>query len=114
MWKALGVSVVFNLILFLMNHMVALALDTSIPFLYFVAFMPVVSLSMLLPSFGALGTPEGAYVLLFGTAGVSEPVAIAMSLAFYLINVLTGLVGGVLYAINALSGLRVADEAKPR
>jgi len=113
LWKALATSVVFNVMLYLINHMIALALDLSIPFLYFVAFMPVVSLSMLLPSFGALGTREGAYVLLFGTAGVSEPRAIAMSLSFYLINVFTGLIGGVLYAVNALSGLRVARESKP-
>lgn len=114
LWKALAVSVVFNMVLFLMNHLVALALDTSVPFLYFVAFMPAISLSMLLPSLGSLGTREGAYVLLFGTAGVPEPLAIAMSLTCYLINVLTGLIGGVLYAINALSDLRVARETKPR
>lgn len=113
LWKGLAISVAFSAILFVMNHLIALALDTHVPFLYFVAFMPILSLSMLLPSFGALGTREGAYVLLFGTAGVSQPIAIAMSLLLYLISVLTGVIGGVLYAINALTGLRVADELKP-
>jgi len=108
--KALAISLVFSGVLFLMNYLIALALDTRIPFLYFVAFMPVLSLSMLLPSFGALGTREGAYVLLFGRAGVSEPVAIAMSLTFYLINVITGLIGGALYALNALGGLRASEQ----
>jgi hypothetical protein len=61
---------------------------------------------MLIPSVGALGTREAAYVLLFGMAGVAEPVAIAMSLGFYLSNVLTGVVGAGLYAVDALAGLR--------
>lgn len=109
LWQAIGVSVVFNLVLFAISALIALALDVQVPFLYFVVFMPLLSLSMLLPSVGALGTREGAYVLLFGIAGVAEPSAIAMSLSFYLLNVLTGLVGIVLYAFEALVGLRAAE-----
>ena len=105
LWKALAVSAIFNLSLFTLNHFIALSLRIKVPFLYFIAFMPIISLSMLLPSVGALGTREGAYVLLFGAAGVSEPIAMAMSLAFYLISVLTGIVGGLLYAVEALKGL---------
>ncbi|MFH1084647.1 MAG: lysylphosphatidylglycerol synthase transmembrane domain-containing protein [Chloroflexota bacterium] len=105
LWQALRVSVLFNLVLFTMNYVLALALDVRLPFIYFAAFMPILSLSMMLPSVGALGTREGAYVLMFGPAGVAEPVAIAMSLAFYVVNVLTGLVGIVLYLGSALAGL---------
>jgi len=103
--QAVGVSVVFNLVLFAMNYFLALAVGHRVPFVYIAAFMPIISLSMLIPSVGALGTREGAYALLFGSIGMPEPVAIAMSLAFYLSNVLTGLVGGVLYAIQAIKGL---------
>jgi uncharacterized protein (TIRG00374 family) len=113
LWKALGVSVVFNLVLFLMNYVVALALNVHLPFVYFIAFMPILSLSMLIPSVGALGTREGAYVLLFGPAGVSEPVAIAMSLAFYVINVATGLIGALWYGAMALRELRGVGAARP-
>lgn len=106
LWKSLAVSALFNITLFSLNYFIALALDVHLPFAYFVAFMPILSLSMLIPSVGALGTREGAYVLLFGAAGVSQPVAIAMSLAFYVINVLTGLIGAVLYAVDAALSLR--------
>jgi len=106
LWKALAVSVVFDACLFFVNYVIALALNVHIKFLYFVIFMPILSLSMLLPSVGALGTREGAYVLLFGMAGVPEPIAIAMSLSFYLINVFTGAIGGILYMFDALWGLR--------
>lgn len=106
LWRALGASVVFNVVLFTLNYFIALALDVHLPFVYFIAFMPILSLSLLIPSVGALGTREGAYVLLFGAAGVAQPVAMAMSLTFYLINVLTGLIGIALYAIDAARGLR--------
>jgi len=111
LWRALGISIVFNLALFLMTYVIAIALGQRIPFIYFVAFMPIISLSMLIPSVGALGTREGAYVLLFGSAGVPQHVAVAMSLGFYLVNVLTGVIGAVLYAIAAVRGMgKVRDK----
>jgi uncharacterized protein (TIRG00374 family) len=104
--KAAAISVLFNVVLIAMNYVLALALDVRVSFTLFVAFMPILSLSMLIPSIGALGTREGAYVLLFGPAGVSEPLAIAMSLAFYAVNVLTGAIGGILYGAATLGELR--------
>lgn len=109
-WRAMLISVLFNVILFTVNYFLALSLDVHLSYVYFVAFMPVLSLSMLIPSVGALGTREGAYVLTFGSAGVSEPIAFAMSLGFYVVNVLTGIIGAALYALNALRGL--GDKGK--
>ncbi len=106
LWKALAISTLFNLVLFGVNYYLARALGVRLPLLYFAAFMPILSLSMLIPSVGALGTREGAYILLFGAAGVPQHVALAMSLAFYTINILTGAIGAALYAIVALRDLR--------
>lgn len=106
LWKALGISTIFSAVLFLLNYLLALAVGIRMPFIYVVAFMPILSLSMTIPSIGALGTREGAYVLLFGAAGVAEPLALAMSLAFYATNVIVGIAGGLLYAGGALFGLR--------
>jgi hypothetical protein len=110
--KSLAISTLFNAVLFTVTYVLSLALGQRIPFLYFVAFMPVISLSMLIPSVGALGTREGAYALLFGAAGTPRHVAVAMSLSFYLINVLTGLIGAVLYMIDAGSGLGAARKRR--
>ena len=101
LWRAIGASAVFNLALFALNYVLALGVGVRVPIAYIIVFMPVLSLSMLLPSLGALGTREGAYVLLFGSAGLSESLALAMSLSFYTINVLTGVIGGCLYALDA-------------
>ena len=102
--RALAISAVFNVILFLASYSISRSISLDIPLIYFVIFMPILSLSMMIPSIGALGTREGAYVLLFGAVGVSAPDAMAMSLAFYLINVATGLIGVILYMVEALRG----------
>ena len=47
---------------------------------------------------------EGGYVYLFAQADVSAPLALAMSLLFYALNVATGLIGGVLYAVEGARG----------
>jgi hypothetical protein len=51
-----------------------------------------------------LGVREGGYVYLFAQVGVSAPLALAMSLLFYALNVATGLIGGVLYAFEGVRG----------
>jgi len=107
LWWALGFSVLFYFVLFAMTYVTGLALGVRLPFLYFAGLMPVISLSMMIPSIGALGTREGAYVLAFARTGLTSAAnAIAMSLGFYLINVLTGMVGAVLYAIDAIGAMR--------
>jgi len=109
--KALAISALFNMALFGQNYYLALAVGAQVPLHYIVAFMPVLSLAMLIPSVGALGTRESAYVLLFGAAGIDPALAMAMSLAFYLCNVISGLVGGALYAFEAARGL--GERANP-
>ena len=47
---------------------------------------------------------EGGYVLLFGQAGVAADQAVAMSLLFYALNLVTGLVGGALYLWQGARG----------
>ncbi len=115
LWQSLGISLLFSFVLFIINYILALAVGIHVPIVYIMVFMPILSLSMTLPSVGALGTREGAYVLVFAIAGVAAPMALAMSIAFYALNVAIGIVGGLLYAADALLGLRttapIADEA---
>jgi len=50
---------------------------------------------------------EGGYVLLFGQAGVPSSLAFGMALCVYAMTVATGLIGGLLYA---LQGYRSLDK----
>jgi len=102
---ALAVSFVFNVLLIAVNYLTALSLGVEIPLWYFLLFIPLISFLLVLPiSLSGLGVREGGYVYLFAQAGVSAPLALAMSLLFYALNVATGLIGGVLYALEGARG----------
>ena len=102
---ALAISFVFNVLLIAVNYLIALSLGVEIPLWYFLLFIPLISLLLILPiSLSGLGVREGGYVYLFAQAGIPAPLALAMSLLFYALNVATGLIGGVLYAFEGVRG----------
>jgi uncharacterized membrane protein YbhN (UPF0104 family) len=108
--QALGVSVVFNLILVIYNYLIARAVGVDIAFTYFLVFVPVLSITLMVPiSVGGLGVREGAAKVLFPLAGVDEAAAVAASLGVYLIaRLLAGLVGGLVYLAQGARGLRAS------
>ncbi|MGA9349051.1 MAG: lysylphosphatidylglycerol synthase transmembrane domain-containing protein [Anaerolineae bacterium] len=102
---ALAISLVFNVLLIAVNYLIALSLGVEVSLWYFLLFIPLISFLLVLPiSLSGLGVREGGYVYLFAQAGVSAPLALAMSLLFYALNMATGLIGGVLYAFEGVRG----------
>lgn len=114
--QALGVSLVFNLMLVTLNYLVARAVGVDIAFTYFLLFVPILSVTLTLPiSIGGLGVREGMAAILFAQAGVDEAAAVAASLGVYLVSrVLAGLLGGLVYLAHGTLGLRArGDVADP-
>lgn len=110
--RALFISLIFNLTLIAVNYLIALAVGVRVSLWYFLLFVPLISVTLLLPiSISGLGVREGAYVLLFGQAGVAAPLALAMSLTFYALNVAIGLIGGVIYVIQGVRQWAVERES---
>lgn len=104
--KALVASLAFNVLLMIINYLVALGLGIRISAWYFLVFIPIISFLLTLPiSFSGLGVREGGYILLFGQAGVASSLALAMSLCIYAMAVVTGLIGGALYLLQGYRGL---------
>ncbi len=95
--RALAVSFLFNSLLIGINVCLARSLGLNLRLAYFLIFVPLTSLSLLLPSVGGLGVRELSYVTLFGQAGVSPAAATALSLLFYAVTLASGLLGGVFY-----------------
>ena len=103
--EAMAIGFLFNLLLIAVNYLVASALGQHIAVSYFFLFIPIISTLLLLPiSLNGLGVREGAYVLLFASAGVGSAAAVSISLAFWAITVLSGLIGGVVYAMQGAHG----------
>ncbi len=110
-WKAvaqaLGISLLFNILLILINYLAARAVGMEIGLIYFPLFVPILSVTLMLPiSIGGLGVREGMAVLLFAQVGVDEATAAAASLAVYAVSAVTGLFGGLLYLVQSLRALR--------
>ncbi|MHB0859202.1 MAG: lysylphosphatidylglycerol synthase transmembrane domain-containing protein [Anaerolineae bacterium] len=109
--KASVASLAFNVLLILTQVELARAAGVFLGLGYFVLFVPIISSLLMLPiSISGFGVREGAYVLLFGQAGVPADQAMAMSLLFYAANLLTGLVGGVLYVLRGARAYRGAES----
>jgi uncharacterized protein (TIRG00374 family) len=110
--RAMLVSLPFSLTLVATQYALALGLGVNAPLRYFALFVPMVALVQLLPiSFNGLGVREGTYQLLFGTVGIEATQAVAMSLMYYIVRVVGGLFGGLLYLIGNLKTNRAT--AKP-
>ena len=68
------------------------------PGFYYAAF-PIVALAILLPvSFNGIGVREGGFILLLGLRGVPRESALTLSLAFFTVQVISSLMGGLAYA----------------
>lgn len=105
--RALAVSLVFNLIQTLAALLIARALNLEISFWTLLVFVPIATVSLLLPiTVGGLGVREGIYLILFAQIGIGETAATAFSLAVYSVDVVAGLVGGAVYLLSGVLGLR--------
>ena len=105
--KACAVSLIFDLLLIAFNMLIAHGLGVNQPLGIFLLFTPIISFSLALPiSIGGLGVREQTYVLLFSSLGVSDAAAAAMSITNYVLtNLVVGLLGGVLYAVEGTKDL---------
>ncbi len=102
--RAFLVSIVFNIINVIINWLCARALGIELGLGYFFAVTPLISVSLLVPSLGGWGVREMVTQTVFASAGTEKGTAIGVLLG--LIGLGAGLIGGILYAIEGLRGLR--------
>jgi len=103
------ISLPFTLTVIASQYALARGLGIQVPVQYFALFIPMTALVQMIPiSFNGLGVREGTYAALFGTVGVAGEQAVAMSLMYYVLRVVTGLIGGLMYLIGNLRAARLA------
>ncbi len=93
-----------------MNLILGWSLAIEVSLYHYWVFVPLDSLSLLLPSVGGLGVRELTYVGLFGLVGVAEQKAFALGILFYAIHVATGLIGGTIYLVQGAREYRPAGR----
>jgi uncharacterized membrane protein YbhN (UPF0104 family) len=106
------ISLPFTLTLIASQYALALSLGVIVPVQYFALFIPLTALVQMLPiSFNGLGVREGTFQALFSTVDVPGEQAVAISLLYYILRVITGLIGGSMYLIGNLRTAR--QESTP-
>jgi uncharacterized protein (TIRG00374 family) len=102
---SMGIVVLTALVWYLVGHSVGI---TGVSFFTFLLFSPIVAFVLLVPiSFNGLGAKEATVVFFFSLVGVDPASALAMSLLFHVIVVLTSLPGGFVW----FSKRRMTEQA---
>jgi len=97
-------SLVYSIIIHLINcfvfYLLAISFGCKIKLVYFLVVVPIISFISLVPvTIAGLGTREAATLYFFSKFGMSEPVAFAISLSFFLFIIIMGLLGGLVYVV---------------
>lgn len=110
-WKAIARalfwSLIFNLLHIGANALVGMALGLPVPVGVYFVFVPLATVALLIPiTINGLGFRESLYLALFPQTSVSGPQATAFSLGSYTLDLFDGLVGGLIYLVGGVGGLR--------
>ena len=95
---ALTISLFNQLFVIAVTWFTAIGLRIKVPFLYFLVFVPVITLISMIPiSLNGMGLREYAYVALFSAIGVDRESSVALGLISSAIILLSAIPGGVVY-----------------
>jgi len=111
--SAFGVSVVFNVVNVVINWLCGQAVGAGIGLGYFFAVTLLLSVSGLIPSVGGWGVREAVSTVVFAPTGAGANVSAALGASLGGITLAAGLVGGALYGVEGLYGLRGAARQPP-
>ncbi len=79
-------------------YVLSRAIGLNVSVFYFFIFLPLVGVAASIPiSIAGLGIREAAFVILFGKVGVSEEIALSLSLLSFIVMCMISLIGGVEY-----------------
>jgi len=90
-------SIIIQLLRISVHYCMAHSLSLEINFLYFLIFIPVISILVLLPSIGGVGIREQAAVFLFGSIGILPVKASTIVFLAFLTGILASLPGGIFF-----------------
>jgi uncharacterized protein (TIRG00374 family) len=97
----LAYSLVVQAISFTATYIIFLGLDIKLRLMDTLIYMPITSLSALVPSLNGFGTQDATFSFLFSNAGVTEEIAFTASIIMHMARLILSLLGGglVLFGI---------------
>jgi len=111
--KAFIISAIVQGMRIVVHYVCSLAIGLEIPFVYFVTFIPLVSVAAAIPiSSGGLGTREWAAVGLFKTIGVGGAGIVAMELIAHGVTLVASIPGAIDFVTRKSTSRDVSEESK--
>ncbi|MGB5547534.1 MAG: lysylphosphatidylglycerol synthase domain-containing protein, partial [Polyangiales bacterium] len=102
---AIILSLMIHLLTIVAGHAIMHSLEPSVTFAQSAVAMPLIGASAFFPfTVGGAGVREAAFITLYGAVGVPKSSAIAGSLSFWAVQLLTAGVGGAINLLVPLSG----------
>lgn len=98
-----SISLLIQLLAIIVSYFVSRFLNLHIPIRYFFLFFPIIQLITFFPiTLGGIGTRDWAFIFFFTTATgvITKMDAFALSIGFYLVNVMSSLPGAVAYLLT--------------
>lgn len=92
----LAYSLLIQAISFASTYFIFMGLGVRLKLVDVLTYMPITSLSSLIPSFNGIGTQDTVYAVLFSNAGVTEEIAVTASIIMHITRLILSLFGGVL------------------
>jgi hypothetical protein len=100
MFFVIALSSLGQALLGLTYFFTAKGLRQDVDLIYCIAFAPLICVAASLPSIGGLGFRENATAILFMKIGVSNPVAVGISLLSLFYLIIIGIVGAIVYVCS--------------
>lgn len=109
-----ALSLLVQIIRITIYYTISRSLHMHIPIVYFFMFIPIIMIVIMLPvSIGGLGVREGAFVSFFSHVGVSSSGALAISVVFFVLMIITILPGGIIYLLQGVTFRSPAKRDHP-
>jgi uncharacterized protein (TIRG00374 family) len=106
--KIMALSFVFQVSLIVCVYLMAISINARVPFVFFSAFVPIITLMEAIPiSVYGVGIRDAGYVFFFGMAGLSAYQTRSLALLFLGLTVCYALIGGVILAVKLLSATKM-------
>lgn len=96
--KTLFLSLIVQGIGVFVVYLLAKSINIDIPISYHFIFIPIISVISMIPvSFSGVGIREYSFLHFYSIAGVNEEKAVTLSLLWFVIMIITGLIGAIFY-----------------
>jgi len=82
-------------------YLISVSIGSDVPFIYFLSFVPIITIISYIPiSYSGLGIRDAGFILLFVQVGMTRDQALGISLMYFCLLLLLGIMGGIIYILT--------------